>query len=60
MSRETEKVLLVPREGAIVRDPITMEPLPEAGARKPLSRYWRRRMAEGSCSELERIEDAED
>lgn len=42
--------VLIPAEGLKVRDPITKEPLPKGGARKPRSRYWMRRVAEGSCS----------
>jgi hypothetical protein len=35
------------RPGLIVRDPISMLPLPEDGADKPESSYWVRRMADG-------------
>lgn len=43
----SEKQFLVPREGLIVRDPVTKNPLAEAGEYKPWigpeGRYWRRR-----------------
>ena len=45
-----EKVLLVPKPGLLVRDPITMRPLPEGGAEKPLSPYWRRRIKDGDVT----------
>lgn len=44
-----EKVFLKPaRPGLVVRDPATMEPLPDAGAYKSPSIYWKRRIREGS------------
>ncbi len=43
---------LVPKEGLLIRDPITKKFLPKAGAMKwtrgPLGRYWRRRIRDGS------------
>ena len=35
------------REGLIVRDPLTLQPLPSDGADVPPSSYWRRRLAAG-------------
>lgn len=35
------------REGLIVRDPLTMKPLPEEGAHKPLTTAWRRYLKAG-------------
>jgi len=39
------------REGLIVRDPITAEALPPAGARKPRNSYWLRRLRDGDVVE---------
>lgn len=36
----------------IVRDPQTSEPLPAAGAEKPLSTFWRRRLKVGDVVEV--------
>jgi hypothetical protein len=41
---------LVPRPGLVVRDPVTFEPLPEAGASKTLNAYWYRRLDDGDVS----------
>lgn len=46
-----EKVLLVPKPGLLVRDPITGRALPEGGEEKPLSPYWRRRIKDGDVSQ---------
>jgi hypothetical protein len=44
--------ILIPSEGLVVRDPISMELLPITGEVKPLigpeGRYWRRRLRDGS------------
>ena len=45
-----EKVLLVPKPGLLVRDPITGRALPPEGGEKPLSPYWRRRIKDGDVS----------
>lgn len=42
--------VVVPAPDLVVRDPVTKEPLPAEGATKPRSRYWLRRVAEGSCT----------
>ena len=44
---------LRPRAGLIVRDPVTMEPLPSEGAVKPLTTYWRRRIKDGDVERAE-------
>lgn len=41
---------LVPAQGLILRDPITGEILPPEGKHLPDSKYWRRRLAEGSVT----------
>jgi hypothetical protein len=41
---------LVPRPGLVVRDPVTFEPLPEAGASKTLNAYWYRRLDDGDVT----------
>jgi hypothetical protein len=40
--------ILKPVPGVKVRDPITLQFLPEEGKEVPLSTYWTRRLAEGS------------
>ena len=40
---------LVPQPGLVVRDPVTMEPLPQEGAMKPMNSYWLRRVAAGDA-----------
>ncbi|WP_424682918.1 DUF2635 domain-containing protein [Frateuria sp. YIM B11624] len=42
---------LIPKSGVTVRDPATGKPLPEAGANKPRSSYWLRRLRDGDVSE---------
>lgn len=39
------------RSGLIVRDPRSGTPLPEAGAHKPDTPFWRRRMRSGDAVE---------
>jgi len=39
------------RAGLIVRDPISRDPLPQAGAEKPDTQFWRRRIADGDVIE---------
>jgi hypothetical protein len=45
------RVLIVPKTGLIVRDPITLRPLAAGGESKPLSTYWRRRVRSGDVVE---------
>jgi hypothetical protein len=42
---------LVPAPGALVRDPVSRQPLPPEGAWKADDEYWRRRIADGDVSE---------
>lgn len=52
MSNPELYVYVVPAAGKQVRDPRPGKPkfLPETGDRVPNDMYWRRRIAEGSCS----------
>ncbi|MBA4358044.1 MAG: hypothetical protein C0405_10010 [Desulfovibrio sp.] len=43
--------VLIPRPGLVVRDPVTMAPLPPEGAAKPMNTYWRRRLRDGDVGE---------
>jgi hypothetical protein len=47
---ESEIFYLIPAEGLVVLDPQTAQPLPEKGARVRRTRYWLRRVSEGSCA----------
>lgn len=50
---KTQRFKLKPtRPGLIVRDPVTMKPLPEDGSIKPMNSYWLRRIREGSAVEV--------
>jgi hypothetical protein len=42
---------ICPAEGALVRDPITFDPLPATGANKPRNSFWLRRMRDGEVHE---------
>jgi len=42
-----DQLYLKPAPGRVVRDPVTMEPLAEAGEYKPRTAYWLRRLKEG-------------
>jgi hypothetical protein len=42
---------LVPAPGALVRDPVSRQPLPPEGAWKADDEYWRRRIADGDVTE---------
>jgi len=42
---------LIPKAGVTVRDPVSGKPLPEAGANKPRSPYWLRRLRDGDVRE---------
>lgn len=50
---KTQRFKLKPtRPGLIVRDPVTMKPLPDDGAIKQVNSYWLRRIREGSAVEV--------
>lgn len=36
-----------PKPGALVRDPVTNQPLPATGAEVPDTQHWHRRLADG-------------
>ena len=42
---------LIPKDGLIVRDPLTGKPLPKEGAPKPRTAYWLRRVRDGDVTE---------
>lgn len=42
-----ERVHVRPREGLVVRDPETLQPLPPEGREVDLTTYWIRRLADG-------------
>lgn len=44
---ETKTMFVTPRAGLTVRDPVTKEPLPIAGAEVPPTSYWQRRVKTG-------------
>jgi hypothetical protein len=44
--------------GAIVRDPVTRQPLAAEGEEKPVNVYWARRLAAGDAVETRRPPDA--
>ncbi len=49
-----EKMFITPaREGLIVRDPASRQPLPAEGAWKPRDSYWTRRLMGGDVVETE-------
>lgn len=52
---------LKPKQGLIVRDPVSFVPLPEDGMMKPWTgpegRYWRRRVNCGDCSIVEQMKN---
>jgi len=39
-----DTIFVKPRQGLVVKDPATGEPLPETGAPVPYTTYWRRRL----------------
>ena len=53
-----ENFYLIPKDGLIVRDPLTGKPLPKEGAPKPRTAYWLRRVRDGDVTEKAPI-DAE-
>lgn len=42
---------VVPKQGYIVRDPVSMVPLPPHGRRVAESQYWHQRIAQGDVTE---------
>ena len=44
-----DTVKIKPKQGLIVRDPITRTPLKNEGEEKPRNVYWLRRLKEGSA-----------
>jgi hypothetical protein len=40
-------VFLKPKTGALVRDPTTLQPLPESGREVAPTSYWQRRLTAG-------------
>src|SRR5688572_11173965 len=47
MPQPTQLYLLPAVPGSLVRDPVTLEPLPAAGTLKPETTYWLRRLRDG-------------
>ncbi|WP_027696695.1 DUF2635 domain-containing protein [Vibrio litoralis] len=43
------EILIKPKQGLLVRDPITRSPLNKVGETKPRNTYWLRRIQDGSC-----------
>lgn len=41
-----------PVPGVVVRDPDTLEPLPEKGDKKPRNSFWLRRLKDGDVVEI--------
>lgn len=50
----TETFYIKPKPGLVVRDPITLDPLPPEGAEKPRNQYWLRRVSDGDVIETKR------
>lgn len=51
-------MFIVPsNKGVILRDPVTMRPIPEEGAEVQENSYWRRRLADGDAILVESTED---
>ena len=50
MAKVAEKVFVLPVEGRLCRDPITMKPLNPEGEQKPRDGYWLRRIRCGDCT----------
>lgn len=46
-----DKMFVIPAEGRVVRDPITLAPLPAEGAEVPLNAHWLRRLNDGDVRE---------
>ncbi len=47
----SQTLYLIPKPGAVVRDPVTAAPLPPEGAEKPKTGYWLRRLHDGDVTE---------
>lgn len=47
-------LFVVPKEGVVVKDPRTLRRIPPEGTTVPNDNYWRRRLREGSVSEVSR------
>ncbi|HXG47688.1 MAG TPA: DUF2635 domain-containing protein [Methylomirabilota bacterium] len=45
-----EKMFVIPRQGLVVRDPVTRQPLPAEGGHVPRDAYWLRRLADGDLA----------
>jgi hypothetical protein len=52
-------VLIKPVPGRVVRDPVSMRPVPEGGREVPESAYWLRRLAAGDVVLTDQIPDSE-
>lgn len=52
------KAHLIPKRGLTVRDPLTAQALPEAGAEMTLTPYWLRRLADGDVREAQTAKPA--
>lgn len=50
---ESDTVRVKPFPGRLVRDPLTKQPLPDAGAEVPRTTYWMRRLADGDVTEVQ-------
>lgn len=46
-----DTIYIVPAPGALVRDPVSKEQVPEAGRLVPRNTYWLRRLRDGDVSE---------
>jgi hypothetical protein len=58
-------VFVKPVNGAIIRDPLTLEVIPEAGRNIVLTTYWRRKIMQGyleiteeTCEETLNVKEA--
>lgn len=40
-------LFLIPKDGVLVKDPVTGKPLDAEGEEKPDTTYWRRRLKDG-------------
>lgn len=52
----TEVKMLKPINNAVIRDPISKIPLDQNGETKELTSFWKRRINDGSCQIVEKIE----
>lgn len=51
-------MLVKPKPGLVVRDPISKQPLPPEGREVPAESYWLRRLRSGDVIEVEQIPDS--